>query len=124
MHDDTFTYLDKLMESLSACILEGSLQVQLTARQTEVNLDLLAIAHLQTTIAANVLVLARKLMDLPCEIREQIMECTGIHSQRVHEIVRMGEDITCATAIETAASCLQNVLQCLDTQNREDFRKP
>ncbi len=117
-NDPVFTYLDELMESLHACIVEGSLQVQLSARQAEVNLDLLAIAHLQTSISAHVLVLARKFLSLPCEVREQIMDQTGISAETIQKIEETGEDITCATAIDTAASCLQRVARCMETREK------
>jgi hypothetical protein len=112
--DSTFTYLDELMDSLSACIVEGSRKVRLSAGQAEVNMELMAIAHLQTTVAAHVLVLARKLVDLPCEIREDVMNSTGIALEEAQEILGIGENITCSDALNTAAVCLQTVMQCME----------
>ena len=112
--DSTFTYLEELMESLHACILEGSLNIHLSARQEEVNLDLMAIAHLQTTIAAHVLLLSQKLLKLPCEIRESILKAMGITQEDTRAIVCRGGDITCSDAFKTASACLQTVMRCME----------
>ncbi len=112
--ESTFAYLDELMESLHSCILEGGMKVRLSARQSEVNMELMAIAHLQTTIAAHVLVLAKKLVDLPCEIREDVMNRTGIALEDAQEILGIGDNITCSDALNTASVCLQTVMQCME----------
>ncbi len=114
--EEKFTIFDGLMQQLEDSLEDGSLQVGLKACREEVNLDLMAIAHLQTSIAARVVILAGKLLNLPCEIRDSVMEHTGFTSEKVQQIVQKGGEITPAASLDAALVCLECVMRSMEQQ--------
>ncbi len=107
------TVFDELMQELESSLVQGSLQVGLAARQKEISIDLMAVAHLQTTIAASVLLLAERLMQLPCEMRNEITECLGLSHEDLRKIMETGKEITPDAAMKNAVISLSTVASSL-----------
>ena len=112
-NNSSYTIFDELMQELENSLIHGSMQVDMNARQQEINLELMAVAHLQTTIASNVLVLASRILGLPVEIRDQIAGCLGMSCEELRKIVETGGEITPDAAMNTAVLCLSSVLRSM-----------
>lgn len=118
--EEKFAIFDDLFCQLENSLIDGKLQRELCTRQKQVQLDLMAIAHLQTTISAHAVLFAEKILNLPCEIRDSVIEFTGLSRENVQEIVQKGGEITPGAAVDAATACLECVIRSLEQERKAD----